>query len=205
MSITSLPGLNLSLKKHKSTHTATTSNASSSSNNNNVITINFPERALTPVFGEPKAEVEPTLAPGKPDKSGKILKPLAVEPAAASPVESPKDVTSIDFMKALIRIQTEMFLDNIMLLNNLRDLGNKVIYRVEDLKEMIEILTGVTDINIDTDEVPVMCGCKIPIYAKIKSIALNKTNQFLTSDIATRLREEFKISLEFAILPLERA
>jgi hypothetical protein len=102
-------------------------------------------------------------------------------------------------MKTLIRIQTELLLDDIVLLNNLRELGNKVIYRVKDLEEMIEILTGISDIRIITEDPPMKCGCKIPIYTKIKSIALNRTTQFLNSDVAVRLQEEFKIRLDYAI------
>jgi hypothetical protein len=104
-------------------------------------------------------------------------------------------------MKALIRMQTEMLLDDIDLLNNLREMGDKVIYKVRDLIEMIEILTGVdaSNINITCEEPPVKCGCKVPIYTKIKSIVLNKTTPSLSTEVATRLQEEFKISLEFAI------
>jgi hypothetical protein len=102
-------------------------------------------------------------------------------------------------MKTLIRIQTELLLDDIALLNNLRELGDKVIYRVKDLEEMIEILTGVKDINIITEEPITECGCKMPVYTKIKSIALNKSIQFLNTEVAVRLQEEFKISLEYAI------
>jgi hypothetical protein len=81
----------------------------------------------------------------------------------------------------------------------LRELGDKVIYRVKDLAEMIEILTGVKDINIITEDRVAKCGCKFPIYTKIKSIALNKSVQFLNTEVAVRLQEEFKISLEYGI------
>jgi hypothetical protein len=127
-------------------------------------------------------------------------KAIALEPIpSAELIASPKDTISIDFMKTLIRIQTELLLDDIALLNNLRELGDKVIYRVRDLVEMIEILTGVKDINIITEEPITKCGCKMPVYTKIKSIALNKSVQFLNTEVAVRLQEEFKISLEYAI------
>jgi hypothetical protein len=92
-----------------------------------------------------------------------------------------------------------LLLDDIALLNNLRELGDKVIFRVKDLVEMIEILTGVKDIKIITEDPVAKCGCKMPIYTKIKSIALNKSVQFLNTEVAARLQEEFKISLEYAI------
>jgi hypothetical protein len=104
-------------------------------------------------------------------------------------------------MKLLIRIQTELLLDNISLLNNLKELGDKVIYRITDLKQMIEILTETPykEIEISTEDPPTKCGCKVPVYTKIKSISLRKTTPFLHSEIATRLQEEFRISLEYAI------
>jgi hypothetical protein len=72
---------------------------------------------------------------------------LEIEPY---PDEPPRDRVSMDFMKTLIRIQTELILDNISLINNLKELGDKVIYRKQDLLEMIEILMGVNDIQITT-------------------------------------------------------
>jgi hypothetical protein len=116
------------------------------------------------------------------------------------PDDTPKDRVSLDFMKTLIRIQTELILSNIGLINNLKDLGGKVIYRKTDLLEMIEILMGVNDIQITTEEPKkVWCGCNVPLYVKIKNITLRKTIPFLPTEIATRLQEEFKISLEYCI------
>jgi hypothetical protein len=115
------------------------------------------------------------------------------------PDDSPKDRVSLDFMKTLIRIQTELILSNIGLINNLKDLGGKVIYRKTDLAEMIEILMGITDIQITTEPVKKLKCCTIPLYVRIKNITLRKTIPFLPTEIATRLQEEFKISLEYCI------
>jgi hypothetical protein len=114
--------------------------------------------------------------------------------------ESPTDKVSLGFMRALIRIQTELLLENIGLINNLREFGNKVIYREKDLKEMIFILMGETDVQVNMEEREIKCcGCKIPLYAKVKSIIIRNTVNFCVTEIATRLQEEFKISLEFCI------
>jgi hypothetical protein len=116
------------------------------------------------------------------------------------PDDTPKDRVSLDFMKTLIRIQTELILSNIGLINNLKDLGGKVIYRKTDLLDMIEILMGVNDIQITTEEPKkAWCGCDVPLCVKIKNITLIKTIPFLPTEIATRLQEEFKISLEYCI------
>ena len=137
-------------------------------------------------------------------KSSPLVSPV-VEPEAEpeSPVNPPsstKDTVSIDFMKTLIRIQNEILLNNILLVNNLKELGDCVIYRDTDLKEMIEILMGVKDIQIRTEDVKkTSCGCTIPLYVKIKSITLDKTVAFLSTEIAVRLQDEFKISMEYCI------
>jgi hypothetical protein len=115
------------------------------------------------------------------------------------PVDSPKDTISTDFMKTLIRIQTELLLSNIGLINNLKEMGTKVIYRERDILEVIEILMNERDIQITTEEPQVRCGCRVPLYVKIKAITLRKTLPFLHTEIATRLQEEFKISLEYCI------
>jgi hypothetical protein len=108
--------------------------------------------------------------------------------------------SSLNFMKALIRIQTELLLDNIGLINNLKEFGNKVIYREKDLKEMIFILMGETNVQVNMEEREIKCcGCKIPLYAKVKSIIIRKTVNFGVTEIATRLQEEFKTFLEFCI------
>ncbi|GHU22197.1 hypothetical protein FACS189472_15060 [Alphaproteobacteria bacterium] len=117
---------------------------------------------------------------------------------------SPKDNVSMDFMKVLIRIQNEILLNNLLLINNLKELGDRVIYRDTDLTEMIEILMGTKDIQIRTEEVKKAsciqgCTCTIPLYVKIKSITLKKTVNFLTTEVAVRLQDEFKISLEFCV------
>jgi hypothetical protein len=209
-SLTSLPGLNLSLKKKKSTQVNSTSTAT----NTNVINI-FPSESRQPTPA-PQKEIElpPVLLPASIVKTPKPAfmpgeqRPQKVEPSfeAAEPTQSPKDSVSIEFMKALIGMQNELLLDNINLINNLKELGNKIIYRVKHLKEMIEILMGVSEENVSIylEERPStnICNCcevKLPLYSKIKSITLNRTTNFITTDIATRLQEEFRISLEFAL------
>jgi hypothetical protein len=179
MSLTPLPGLNLTLKRQRSNSANSSSTSTLTNVNNNVVVL----KDYIPIT---KSQA---VNPTEKDIDADIAQGMSASPSTVS----------VDFMKALIRIQTELLLDDISLLNNLRELGTKVIYRVKDLEELIEILTGCRDIRIETEEPEVKCGCRLPLYTKIKSIALNKTTQFLNSDVATRLQEEFKISLEFAI------
>ncbi|GHU18561.1 hypothetical protein FACS189472_07080 [Alphaproteobacteria bacterium] len=69
--------------------------------------------------------------------------------------------------------------------------------------DMIEILMGTNDIQIRTEEpkkaVCGPCTCTIPMYVKIKSITTRKTVPFLYTEIATRMQDEFKISLEYCV------
>jgi hypothetical protein len=198
MSIASLPSLSLSLSKQKSTSTST------ANTNTNTITNN--------IIIPSSLDVSPCSTPRP--KSIRLSTPAPIRPRATTiyeeddieleiepyPEESPKDRVSMDFMKTLIRIQTELILNNISLINNLKELGDKVIYRKSDLVEMISILMGVNDIQITTEEPKkIICGCAIPLYVKIKNISIRRTLPFLHTEIATRLQEEFKISLEFCI------
>jgi hypothetical protein len=191
MSIASLPSLTLSLHKHKS------STSTSSNNNSNTITNNIVIPSLSDLLSPPTSP--------RPRRPKSVLPPyedveLELEDEQPKPDESPKDRVSIDFMKTLIRIQNELLLNNILLINNLKELGDKVIYRKSDLIEMIEILMGVKEIQVNTEEPKkTSCGCSVPLYVKIKSITLGKTIPFLHTEIATRLQEEFKISMEFCI------
>jgi hypothetical protein len=198
MSITSLPGLSLELHKTKSQSV----NASSTLSNTINVNVDGGRYSKSPVKSARKPSSAPPNSVG-PEASPKVLYDSDEElPLAPFPAESPKDRISTDFMKTLIRIQTELLLDNIALLNNLKEFGNKVIYRKKDLLEMIEILMGVSDIQINTEKPKELYGCstcKVPLYVKIKSITLGKTIPFLPTEVATRLQEEFKISLEFCI------
>jgi hypothetical protein len=217
MSVASLPSLNLSLHRHKS--------VSSSSSNTNTNTLTSNPTNTTNIFLIPqafddssaKSEITPPKTPKPPaipsSRPGSVypIEVIAEKPEVkddlslddeVAPKPSPKDYVSMDFMKTLIKIQNEILLDNILLVNNLRELGDRVIYRDVDLKEMIEILMNISENEIDirTEEVKkTSCGCTVPIYVKIKSITLRKTIPFLHTEIATRMQDEFKISLEYCV------
>ena len=65
---------------------------------------------------------------------------------------------------------------------------------------MFQILMNVKDIQIRTEDVKkTICGCTVSLYVKIKTITLDKTVLFLNTEIAVRLQDEFKISLEYCV------
>jgi hypothetical protein len=187
----------LSLHKHKSSSVANTS-ANTTNVSNTIVLSNLEELLSPPNSPRPRS----VKIPSKPRS---IRPPPDDDPELEIadellPDDSPKDRVSLDFMKTLIRIQTELILSNIGFINNLKDLGGKVIYRKTDLLELIGILMGVNDIQITTEEPrKTWCACNVPLYVKIKNITLRKTIPFLPTEIATRLQEEFKISLEYCI------
>jgi hypothetical protein len=190
MSIATLPGLSLSLKRHNSVKS---SESTSVTNNINVNLDSVKKASKRSISRSPKP-------PGRPATPSKLAnsEELELEPF---PQETPKDRVSLEFMKALIRIQTELLLDSISLMNNLKEFGNKVIYRDHDLKELISILMGIPEdeIQVNTEELKKVGCCTVPVYVKIKTITLRKTIPFIHTEIGTRLQEEFKISLEFCI------
>jgi hypothetical protein len=211
MAISGLPGLTLSLHKTKNEETKSTATVSTVNN------FNFSTEDRDCVFSPlPQTVVDGISVSGGsmgiplrrggssspyPKRESVDFSKRSLKSQSLVPIEeSPTDKVSLDFMKALIRIQTELLLDNIGLINNLKEFGNKVIYREKDLKEMIFILMGETDVQVNMEEREIKCcGCKIPLYAKVKSIIIRKTVNFGVTEIATRLQEDFKISLEFRI------
>jgi hypothetical protein len=211
MAISGLPGLTLSLHKTKNEETKSTATVSTVNNFN--FNTEDRDRVFSPLpqtvtdgisvsggsMGIPlKRESSSSPYPKREsvDFSKRALKSQILVPIE----ESPTDKVSLDFMKALIRIQTELLLDNIGLINNLKEFGNKVIYLEKDLKEMIFILMGETDVQINLEDREIKCcGCKIPLFARVKSMIIRKTVNFGVTEIASRLWEEFKISLEFCI------
>jgi hypothetical protein len=200
MAISGLPGLTLSLHKTKNEETKSTATVSTVNNFNfntedrDRVFSPLPQTIVDGISVNPKIVNDSLL--GRDSSSSPYPRRESVDFSKRSlksqilvPIEeSPTDKVSLDFMKALIRIQTELLLDNIGLINNLKEFGNKVIYREKDLKEMIFILMSETDVQVNMEEREIKCcGCKIPLYAKVKSIIIRKTFNFLLTEIATCL------------------
>jgi hypothetical protein len=154
MAISGLPGLTLSLHKTKNEETKSTAPVNTVNNFNfntedrDRVFSSLPQTVTDGISVNPKIGSDSLLrrdSSSSPyprresvDFSKRSLKSQILVPIE----ESPMDKVSLDFMKALIRIQTELLLDNIGLINNLKEFRNKVIYREKDLKEMIFIFDG---------------------------------------------------------------
>jgi hypothetical protein len=128
------------------------------------------------------------------------------------PYNSPafEDVET-DFKNQIISHMMELLLNDVDLLKNISERGNKVIFHVEQLKQLIAILyLSKSDrekynelIDIETEEVIInnrFCkNCSSPFYLKTKSITVNKSVNFLNTPFAVNMSSVFKISLEHVI------
>jgi hypothetical protein len=113
------------------------------------------------------------------------------------------------FKETFMLILISYFKSNIILLNNLAELSEKIITKIDDLKQLISLLTEVATDNIDivVEEFDVKncCGmlCKVlPRYRKISDIIINKKQSFkvVFNQYFIQMGTEFNISLEFVLL-----
>jgi hypothetical protein len=115
------------------------------------------------------------------------------------------------FKDRLIEIQTELLLCNASLVKNLIEFSSYVIYLKEDLQELIGILVLPKEsrlkfaslIEIETEPIRVQkfcCNFKHSLFEQITEITVNNTENFLGSEIATKMEKLFKISLKRCIV-----
>jgi hypothetical protein len=104
----------------------------------------------------------------------------------------------------------EYFRNDIVLLNNVLEVSDKIVFKLDDLKVLISILLEIepSNITIEYDDMLKNIGCcgkickKIPLFKKINDIIINNRQSFLISynTIAIQLQTEFNISLSYIIL-----
>jgi hypothetical protein len=95
------------------------------------------------------------------------------------------------------------------LINNLVELSDKIITRIDDLQLLISLLLDIplSDVTIETEELTVKncCGeiCKqLPRYRKIEDILIKNKNSFkvLYNQYYVQLQTQFNISLDYVLL-----
>jgi hypothetical protein len=104
----------------------------------------------------------------------------------------------------------EYFKSDFILLNNLLEVSDKIVFKMDDLKTLISILLEIepSAIVIDYEDFLKNVGCcskickKIPLFKKINDIIINNKQSFLISynTIAIQLQTEFNISLTYVIV-----
>jgi hypothetical protein len=113
------------------------------------------------------------------------------------------------FKEALMGILISYFKNNIVLLNNLVELSDKIITKIDDLQLLISLLLDVpvSEVIINVEEITTKncCGeiCKrLPRYRKLDDIIINKKQSFKVSykQYYIQLQTEFNISLDYVLL-----
>jgi Ser-tRNA(Ala) deacylase AlaX len=135
------------------------------------------------------------------------LTEIPSDSSSVSRSESPNNIKQ--FKEALISILISYFKNNVVLLNNMVELSDKIITKVDDLKLLISLLIedSPAAVNIEVEEIEIKncCGtiCKnLPRYRKIKHIIINNKQTFQVSynQFYIQMGTEFNISLEYILL-----
>ncbi|GHU20176.1 hypothetical protein FACS189472_11080 [Alphaproteobacteria bacterium] len=133
-------------------------------------------------------------------------------------IEMPIPYKSPDFseIQNLFKDQLTKFLTDILLndfdsLKSVSERSNKVLFHLEQLKQLIAILylnevdRKDYDKLIEIEDEPITMSscflkkCNNPFIRKIKSIYINKSVNFLTTPYAVNMNSEFRISLEYCL------
>jgi hypothetical protein len=113
------------------------------------------------------------------------------------------------FKDAFMDILISYFKNNIILLNNLIELSEKIIMKVSDLTLLISLLLQIdkSAVYIDVEEISTTNCCgkvcnKLPRYRKINDIIINNKQSFKVSfnQYYIQMNLEFNISLDFLLL-----
>jgi hypothetical protein len=179
--MTQLPSLEIKFRKDKTENiTNTNTNTNTNTINNNII------------IGK---EESSNLSLTSSQKSAQIVRS-----------SSPLNIKL--FKETLLDILISYFKNNIVLINNLVELSDDIIMKLDDLKLLISLLLEIDKSNIEiyVEEINISncCGkfCShIPRYRKISEIIINKKQSFKVShnQYYIQMQTEFNISLDYVI------
>jgi hypothetical protein len=103
----------------------------------------------------------------------------------------------------------EYFKNDMILLNNLLEVSDKIVLKIDDLKTLIGILLEIEPAGISVEYEDMMktgcCGkiCKrLPLFKKITDIIINSKVSFIVgyNSIAVQLQSSYNISLNYIIV-----
>jgi hypothetical protein len=216
-----IPSLNLSYTKETTTTSTSDQTQTANATNNNSITITVnplasDESSTTqstttahPTVTQPPAATSATAA----TTATAAATQGGQQAATVSKTTSDEETEKVSLFKdRLIEIQTELLLNNVDLVKNLVETtSNKVIYRKEHLQELIGILVlpvasranYLKLVDIDTQPIRVQkfcCNFTHSIFEDITEITVNSTDNFLLTEIATKMEKIFKINLRRCIV-----
>jgi hypothetical protein len=130
------------------------------------------------------------------------------KPAYGSP--SFDDVEQ-EFKDQLLSFATDVLLNDVDLLKNITERGNKILLHITQLKKLIAILYLSKEdrpkwdqlVTIETEKIITnncLCkSCTNPFYEKVKHIFVNNSVNFLTTPFAVNMTSTFRISLEYVL------
>jgi hypothetical protein len=122
-------------------------------------------------------------------------------------IDTPLNVKQ--FKETLMTILIGYFKNNVILLNNLVELSDKIVTKISDLTLLISLLLDISidKINIQVEEITTTncCGkvCKLlPRYRKINDILIDNRQSFRVSHNSyyIQLQTEYNISLDYVLL-----
>jgi hypothetical protein len=178
---TILPTLELKYNKEK-----TSSSTKTNTNNNNIIIKPTSDNII-----DCPSEIPPEISTN----------------AIVKKSDTPQNIS--EFKEALIVVLVSYFKNNVVLLNNLIELSDKIITKKDDLRLLISLLLSVpiSDVGIEVEEITQKgcCGTirkRIPRYRKVKDIIINKKQSFIVSynQYYIQMNIKFNISLEYVLL-----
>jgi hypothetical protein len=115
-----------------------------------------------------------------------------------------------EFKSQLLSFTIDILLNDVDLVKNIAEGGKALLLHLKQLKQLIAILCLNKEerlnyeqlIDIETELITDTCLCKSytnPFFVKVKSIAINKSVNFLLTPYATNMTSVFRISLEYVI------
>ena len=210
----SLPSLNLSFEKHYAT--SMQSQNDNSARNSVVLNIINPVGGNPPPQSSPTIKLEPATTPRPVTPGGAFDDGISFD--VPSPYNSPafSDVEK-EFKDQLLSFTTDLLLNDIDIIKNMSQIGDKILLHVEQLKKLIAILYLSKEdrpkwdelIVIDTEKVqvsnclscvlPSCKSCSNPFYEEIKHIFINNSVNFLTTPYSVNMTTTFRISLQHCL------
>jgi hypothetical protein len=180
--------------KYNRTSEKQTSNSNTNTINNNII------------LGSLSSE-DPTELVSLEKVSRELISQEKISQEKISHSDTPNNIKQ--FKKAFISVLISCFKNNIILLNNLVELSDKIITKIEDLRLLISLLIEESPaaVNIEVEQIKIKncCGTirkNLLRYRKIKQIVINNKQTFQVShnQFYIQMGIEFNISLDYVLL-----
>jgi hypothetical protein len=204
-----LPNIVLKLNTEKKLiNTNTNANESKSEISSTINNIILTEPTVSGTL-DPKITADLAKSSALSLPSAKISKSSSY--ASLHNIKSPPVVDNVlRFKDQFTAYLIEYFKNDYVLLNNMLEISNKIVFKLDDLKVLISILLEIEPSAIEIvyeDYLKNISCCtkickKIPLFKKINDIIINNKQSFLISynTIAIQLQTEFNISLNHIIL-----